>query len=512
MNEEKSILGIKINDFPIIKISILVVIALGLRFIFLDTEIPLSLDALSYFSFSYETLVLGQIPETIPFTNLGWPILITFFFTIFSFDSAIDYMNLQKIISIVLSSLTVIPIYLLCKKFTEKKYALFASSLFIFDPRIIQNSILGITDALYLLMMTSVFVLFFNSQKKYVYTAFALSALTTLVRAEGVFVFVAISILFFIKFKDEEKKTLKYFIGLVIFILILSPILSERIELFQNEFMPQFIAESEITSKVQQSIIPNPITGFENFVKFLGWSMIPVYVLFVIPGFILMIKKWKNQNIEIIIPMIIMSIPILYAYSIPAQDTRYLFVLFPFFSLITAFSIKMFENKISENKKILPIILSIVIIISVVFLYEKTDFVHEKESYLISKYLVDNTHGVNSIYPEGRFIRSSEVIKDFPEIPFKDDTGEYTYKMKVFKNHEKNLIEFIENEKENGLTHIITKNKNFDDIIYDIDNDVKKYEFLEKIFDSKEKGWKNNFEIFKINFEKFHTIQENQNE
>ena len=512
MSKKESILSTNRHRFPIIEISILVIIALGLRFIFLNSEIPLSLDALSYFSFSYETMVQGHIPEIVPFTNLGWPMFVTFFFTIFSFDSAIEYMNLQKIISVALSSLTIIPVYILCRKFTENKYALFASALFIFDPRIIQNSILGITDAFYLLMMTSVFVLFFNNQKKYVYLAFALSALTTLIRAEGVFVFIAISILFFIKFKNEKKNILKYLIGFAIFILILSPILSERIDLFQNEFMPQFVTESEITIEDQQSITPNPITGFENFVKFLGWSMIPVYVVFLIPGFILMIKKWKRENFEIIIPIIIMSIPILYAYSIQAQDTRYLFVLFPFFSIIATFSLEKLGDKLSEIRKILPIILGIVIISSIVFLYEKTDYEHEKESYLISKYLVENAYGINNIYPESQFIRSVEVIEDFPNIPFKDDTGEYTHKMKIFKSQEKNLTGFIESEKENGLTHIIIKNKNFNGINYEIDNNKENYEFLEKIFNSNERGWENNFEIFKINYEKFQMIQEKQDE
>ena len=248
MTKKELILGIKNQNFPIIEISTLIIIALSIRFIFFESEIPLSLDALTYFSFSYETKILGHIPEIIPFTNLGWTWVLTFFFNIFSFDTAIEYMNLQKIISITISSLTIIPVYLLCRKFTEKKYALFASSLFIFDPRIIENSLLGITDVLYVFMITVVFVLFFNIQKKYIYASFGLVGLTTLVRAEGIFVFIAISILFFIKYKNEEKIILRYLLGFGIFLLILSPIMVDRVEMFQNEFMSQTFENSKITS------------------------------------------------------------------------------------------------------------------------------------------------------------------------------------------------------------------------------------------------------------------------
>jgi len=509
MNEKESILEIKNRNFPIIEISILVIIALSLRFIFFESEIPLVLDSLTYFSFSYETKILGHYPEIVPFTNLGWTWILTFFFNIFSFDSAIEYMNLQKVISVILSSLTIIPVYLLCRKFTERKYALFASSLFVLDPRIIQNSLLGITDALYLFMMTFVFVLFFNTQKKYVYVAFGLAALTTLIRAEGVFVFIAISILFFIKFKSEEKIILKYLVCLGIFILILSPVLVERLEIFQNEFIIQPFEKSEIITNGEQNLLSSTIIGFENFIKFLGWVTIPIYLIFLVPGFFLMIKKWKRENFEIIIPIIVMSIPIFYAYSIPAQDTRYLFVLFPFFSIIGTFSITVLGERIQSIKKILPIILVVVIITSSVFLYEKTDSVHEKEAYLISKYLVENAQGINKIYPETSFIRASEVVRDFPDIPYKEN-GEFTHKMKVFEIHEENLFEFIKNNKNKGLSHIlIDENLDRNNILIDIFNNEQNYPFLEKTFDSKESGWEHHFKIFKINYEKFEKFDQN---
>jgi hypothetical protein len=501
MNQKKIILDNENNNFPIIQISILIMIALCVRFIFFDNELPLVLDSLTYFSFSHETKILGHLPEIITFTNLGWTYVLTFFFNIFSFNSAIEYMNLQKIITILISSLTIIPVYLLCKKFTEKKYAILAASLFIFDPRIIANSLLGLTDVLYIFMMTFVFVLFFNIQKKYVYFAFSLAALICLIRAEGVFVFIAISILFFIKFNNEKKIILKYLICLGIFLIILSPIIVERFELFQDEFLIQNSNELE---SIDKNLTFNIIGGIENFTKFIGWVTIPIYILFLVPGFFLLIKKWKKQNWYIIIPMIVMSIPIFYAYSIPAQDTRYLFVLFPFFSIISIFSIKMLINKFQNPNKILPIILVILIIISSLFLFEKMNPIHETESYLISKYLVENTQGINTIYPETKYIRSAEVVNDFPNHIHKNNFGEFVPKMNVFVINEKNLFEFIAKYENDGLTHIITdENTNRNKILVDLFKSENNYPFLEKILDTKELGWQQHFKIFKINYNDF---------
>lgn len=197
-----------------------------------------------------------------------------------------------------------------------------------------------------------------------------------------------------------------------------------------------------------------------------------------------------------------MSIPIFYAYSIPAQDTRYLFVLFPFLSIIASFSVLALGKRIHDIRKILVIILVVVIISSTVFLYERTDFLLEKESYLISKYLVDNAQGVNKFYPESGFIRSSEVLRDFPDIPYKDDFGEYTHRIKVFKIQEDNLLEFIDVHKEEGLSHIVIDyNPNRNKILTDIFKAENNYPFLEKVMDTKDLGWKYHFKIFKINYD-----------
>ena len=118
-------------------------------------------------------------------------------FFIFQFDTVFEYMTLQRVISISLSLLTVIPIYFLCNKFFEKKYSILGAMIFAFEPRIIQNSLLGITEPLFILLVTISLVFFFSEQKIINYISFALVALATIVRVEGLFLFVPLFILFF---------------------------------------------------------------------------------------------------------------------------------------------------------------------------------------------------------------------------------------------------------------------------------------------------------------------------
>ena len=87
-----------------------------------------------------------------------------------------DYVTFQRSVTILLSLVTIIPIYLLCRKFFEIKYALIGAAIFAFEPRIVQNSLLGITDPLYILLVTSSLGLFFSSNKKLIFTSFGFIA------------------------------------------------------------------------------------------------------------------------------------------------------------------------------------------------------------------------------------------------------------------------------------------------------------------------------------------------
>ena len=81
-----------------------------LRLYFFEPEIPIRQDATAYFHYAMDMSILKTFPHTLH-ANDGWPIFLSIFFGIFNFNSYLDYSILQKIVSIVISTITIIPIY-----------------------------------------------------------------------------------------------------------------------------------------------------------------------------------------------------------------------------------------------------------------------------------------------------------------------------------------------------------------------------------------------------------------
>ena len=231
-------------DNPIILITIIATIGLSLRLYYFPWKIPVTLDALSFFWYAIDTSILGHLPSSNS-THNGWPILLAFFFKIMHSSNFMDYMILQRLISIVISVITIIPVYLLCIKFVDKQYALLGALIFAFEPHIIQNSLLGISDPLYILLTSVALVLFLRPDKKSTYISFAIVALSSIVRIEGFAVFFAFSFLFFVRNRNK-KSIIKYAIAAGIFFLILLPIAFLRI---------QSTGSDQLTSRIAGDIV-----------------------------------------------------------------------------------------------------------------------------------------------------------------------------------------------------------------------------------------------------------------
>jgi len=197
-SENKKIVKI----FPL---TIIFFIGLGFRIYYYPHELPLVVDSLSYFLYSTETVYLGHLPTIWTPINNGWPIFNTFWFSIIDLENTLEYMQLQRTISVLLSTFTVIPVYFLCRKFFDNKLSIIGASIFIFDPRIILNSLLGITEPLFILLSTTALVFFLKYKRKEIIFSFILVSLCTTIRSEGMFLFLALTIIFFIKYKISKE-------------------------------------------------------------------------------------------------------------------------------------------------------------------------------------------------------------------------------------------------------------------------------------------------------------------
>jgi hypothetical protein len=143
-------------------LSIIIISSIIVRIYFVNFEMHLTNDSLNYFFYALDIKINNQLPINYSLANPGWGIFLSIFFSNFESQNMIDYMNLQKILSISISSLTILPMYLLSKKFFRKSYSLLGAFIIGFEPHLIQNSLLGISDSLYIFLIVISFLLYFN--------------------------------------------------------------------------------------------------------------------------------------------------------------------------------------------------------------------------------------------------------------------------------------------------------------------------------------------------------------
>lgn len=513
-----TIIDEKISRFwrkPIIFLIIVCGISLLIRLHYLS-NLPLTLDSLDYFFYASDISINQKLPENYTPANNGWPIFLSGFFSLVQFDNVISYMHLQRILSIILSTITIIPIFFLCKKFVGSKLSLMGAVIFAFEPRLIQNSLLGITDPLYIFLITMTLVTFLES-KKLMYASFAFAALASIVRSEGVMLFLLILILSFIKFKNQKNEIPKIILAVGIFFLIVTPMMYYKSDVIGNDLIfgrvSNAVSTYEKFSMEAKEISQNPyIIGIENFSKYFVWNLIPIFVFFVPLGMVFLFKKINFNKIFIILGLITFSIPAFWAYSIPLQDTRYLYFMYPFLILISLYVLEKISIKKYSNL-ILSLIIVGILSSSLIFLEFKMDYNHEKESYLIAKEISKNFKVANSFPPESKFI---EVMK-YPEkwndfIPyFKTDRQQNVSIRNSLQDIQlidskkfENVKDLIKNA-DPKLTHIIvddTFDKN--DYLYKIYENEENYPFLEKEYDSKKHNFKYHVKMYKINFDEFY--------
>ena len=241
-------------------------------------------------------------------------------------------MTLQRVLSVFISTLTIIPVYLLCKRFFDRPYAMIGAALFAFEPRIIQNSLLGITEPLFIFLTTSSFYLVLSRDQRSIYVAFVLAAASTLVRYEGALIFIILSVVFF-SHKRDKKTVYRYIVATIIFVLVLSPMVYLRQQnTGQDGISSHLVAGARagflITENEKNQTVALFVffaKGLENLVKYVGWVMIPVFVLFTPLGYLLMLKE-KQNRLFLTLSMVVLFIAALYAYSRGYEETRYLYV------------------------------------------------------------------------------------------------------------------------------------------------------------------------------------------
>ncbi len=490
-----------------LSLLIIGVIGLSIRILFLNIEIPINSDNFLYFRVAIDQIT-GYTSETDFLANDGWPMFLSLFFSIFPSNNFIDFMALQKLVSIGISVLTIIPIYFLIKQFFSKQYAVLGSEIFIFEPRIIQNSLFGITEPLNIIAITISLVLVLNKKYYIQYISFATISFTILIRAEGLFLLPIFFMIFLIR-SGISKKT---FLHLLIIILIITSILLPA-SIIRSEKIGHDGVSSRITGGIEHiskdsnenqfQILSLIIDGIINMLKFLTWSQIPYLIFFVPIGFFLLIKNGNKYEKSLILVGLSALIPTIYAYSF-ASDSRWIFPIYPIFCVMSAYTIRYFFQKTSKPKIITIIIFTIIIISSIMYLdWKEIDQKRESELYNLALEISDRASVVNVFFPESSYLEVVGLtkIKKFP-IP----SNEYLNKnIEVYwYNENDSLTDVIKHGKEKGLTHLVVDdNPNRPQFIKNILLNENSFSYLIKEFDSLEHNYKYNLKIYKIDYNIF---------
>ena len=527
----------------IICLGIIALAGFLIRLFYFPDGIPLILDGATYFWYANDLSVSGTFPNNADLVNNGWPTFLSVFFSLFSSENFLEYMSLQRYVTIIISVVTIIPVFILCRKFCGNELSLLAASLFVFQPRIIENSLLGITEPLFILLELTCLVLFLQNNFKFKYLSFGFLALACLVRYEAVFLIIPLSIFFLLKCRSDKKNILRYFIAISIFLLVLLPMVSVRMDTMGYDGIVSHsiaagitIGETDppiyATDSVSEFTVPH---GVISFIKSAALAAFPIFFIFLPLGFF---GFFRNRNFDkhvILLFMIFMSLPIIYAASRDIGDPRYFLTLFPILSVISVYTVKEITRKFNKTKLISVLFIIAILIPSITYLdYNKIDYEHEREAYEIALEVNRITSIINVYEPESLYFHNqiaaasnsqtfpvlSSLIE--PKMIFVGGTSGDAWPVKIPTKYKhdidacpsdicpkiNSLTDFLIYERDSGLEHLAVDNsQERPQFIKNVFLHEEEYLFLNKIYDSKEHGYDYHLKIFKIDYEKFDSVK-----
>ena len=527
----------------VIYLSLIVVLGLAMRFYYVPTDLPIVSDGYFEFVYAAKTVFEGSLPVGYNTTNTGWANFLSLFFSLSDTSDPFYLMQIQRSLSIVLSTITIIPAFFIFRKFVNVRWALFGSILLVIEPRLLMISLEGINYSLFFFIFVLAIALFLKKTNISLFLSFGCIACATLVRYEGLLLLIPLCIMYFVKFKD--KKSIIKFLGMIfVIIIILAPISALRIQATENlcyetvfgegcgidgfsrsilagpidlnrtltvavgQEIPESVSDARFEFKTDNYVVllvNQIIVIFTTLLKFIGLALIPYFALFVSYNIILRIKNKKPLKLDwdkkmIALTIGVMLLPALYAYWRGFEEIRYVLVAIPLICVLSISWTNIISEKISKNRNFLVILIVLVIISSIIFIEFKQDFDRHRVLFLVSQKIVELTNTTNTFYQDG-YVKTVVLSSNWPNLPEPDEKGKLT-----------NVFHKISSENFNDIKHFITESQKVGLQYLVIDEDTKlfadfrknpsKYPYLDKVFDTDDYDFVNHFRIYKINYEK----------
>ena len=512
-------------------LGLIIVLGFGIRFYYVSFDVPIATDGFLSFVYATKTVFDQVLPINYNPTNSGWSNLLSIIFFFFDKSDPLYLMGIQKISSIIFSCLVIIPSFFIFKRFVNIKIALIGALVLVIEPRMLLISLEGTNFSIFFFLIISSISLFLNKQKYSVYLSFVCVSLVSLIRYEGILLFIPL-IIIFLKNSTKKEVIFKILVTSIIITSIIIPVSLLRMDATEencydiwnfkicgkdgilNSF---FDRSSSISDKIQgvpdlgdriysdndrmmEKFVFYSIT---NFFKFSGLLLIPIFIFFVILTIISIKKnnllKEKNDLLILFVLTFVMIIPSFYAYGRDMLEIKYVLIMIPLVITFSNFGIEYFSNK-GKNKKILIVIIALSIILSLAFIeYNQRDVKHDEESFLISQEIVKLTDSTNRFNQDG-YIKTALLISNWPYLPDADTKGKPIQNFKKISTEGyNNFEEFLQDSNNSDLQYVVIEERS--EIFDDINKNEGKFTILEKIFDSEKLNFKNSFKIYKINNE-----------
>ena len=529
----------------ILFLVLITLVSFGFKLLVTDFSIPVNSDNLDYTLFAIAH-TNGDYSQS-SHRGMGWSVFTSIFFGFIDSENLLDYSIMIKSLSITIGIFTIPVIYLVARKFFDERYSLFAASLFAFEPHLNYNSTLGLTEPMFILAVVGSFYFILNQNTRLFFISSILAGVAYWVRINGVWVIIALSIIYFLTQKKSWKFVINYGIGISVFFLVISPVLSERYDEFGDPFysvykdtvwagsLESMLAAIEDDRKISvyDYIENNGIISFFNVYILTGlyntlsvtWSLCFPYLFIMIPFGILFSFRAVDQNKNFIksnwIFIITSSILIGFTMAI-VPDRRFVLYLLPFLIIFSVIPIQRVVEyglstfSFSRKQKdifLLGIVFTAIILSIIVIIGYIPNSQLESEKLQFSTYVLNNLDGVT--------LRDYVGGLDYVQyLLISNSFNNYKINSGILDNID---TKFEETDAPNGKTieEFVISGKNYD-LKYIVSNEIpgkvhpitdklyhnhNEYPYLEKIFDSDEFGFQElKVKIFEIDYEKFYNI------
>ena len=533
-------------------------ISLGLKLYTVDFTVLPNEDAFEYvlIAFAHNN---GDFTEH-PRKTFGWTIFVSPFFQLIDSNNFLDYVNITRGLGLAISIVTIIPMYILSRKFFDDKYSLCATGLFAFEPHLNYLAWQGLTEQLYILAIILSMYFILNRNSNYSYLSFLTIGLLWWVKWQGAIMLLIVSIIFFKIFKKTPKLFVKYSICLSITLIIVSPMLLDRYEQFGDPF---YFSQSEhLFLGDYESILAYNMKDVEysafdyiddnGFGKFIGNFVLvgiynllltlfkmslPYLIVFLPFGIIFSLrafdqeKKYIQSNWILILGTLI---PFIVYFAI-LPEKRLIYHVYPFLIILAIiplqrfveYGLSTFSYNERQKKIVLVSIMAVVLILSSFYTLrydlpdpelndEKILFAETIDSKFEGRILDtgDTLQGLNYVHatnPLGVF--KNYKIHNNLSTDFMEEFNSENRNLKPIQLYAKSLEDFIEVSYEYELNYISINKNGVSDVFYpyldEIYENEEEFSYLTKVFDTEREGFeKLKVKVFEINYEIFHELDD----